>query len=234
MDFAISAAATASVASNAANAATAAADTTTRIAEAARAAADDASSLSSAATAALPEPSSLHSSLTPLSHAIDMYSSLLSRHLRCTLAGHKTKLHQVSLPPGDPRSLQHLISLYPDRSKTVDHVIYGGIPISTSTLAMHASLNTAIDRHASIVDRLLAIPAIPMQIRLLVLTLSARPSSLFAIHVRSLPPHLTASPNAPHPHRPFALSLRSSLLTALLQWSFHRPQRMETPGCSGV
>ena len=234
MSFAISSAATASAALNAANAATAIAELATASAQIAHDAADAAASLSANAAAALPDPSTLQSCLTPLSHAITLYSSLLSRHLRCTLAGHKTKLHQVSLPPGDPRSLQHLISLYPDRSKTVDHVIYGGIPISTSTLAMHASLNTAIDRHASIVDRLLAIPAIPMQIRLLVLTLSARPSSLFAIHVRSLPPHLTASPNAPHPHRPFALSLRSSLLTALLQWSFHRPQRMETPGCSGV
>ena len=33
--------------------------------------------------------------------------------------------------------------------------------------------------------------------------------------VRSLPPHLTASSDAPHPYRPFALSLRTSLLTAL-------------------
>ena len=69
-----------------------------------------------------------------------------------------------------------------------------------------------------------------MQIRLLVLTLSARPSSLFAIHVRSLPPHLTASPNAPHPqHRPFALSLRSSLLTDLARILYVPPSALLSP-----
>ena len=92
--------------------------------------------------------------------------------LRCTLAGHKTAIHHA-----DPAALQNALHLFPTESAVVHHITFGGTPVSSSPAAIIAALDTTATRLSTIVFRLLAIPALPIQLRLLVLTLSTRPSS---------------------------------------------------------
>ena len=150
--------------------------------------------------------------LTPLPHAIAVYASLLRRHLRMSLAGHKTVLSQPTLAPTDCASITRLLHLFPAETRLANHLILGGVPYG-SPEGVATALTAAVRRYDDVLTRLVAIPAIPNQLRLLILLLSARPSSLFAHHLRALAPCYTTAAFSDHP--PYAQTLRSRLLVTL-------------------
>ena len=80
-------------------------------------------------------------------------------------------------------------------------------------LSRHRPLNTAL------LARLRDLPGLTAQLRALVLTLSARPSAVFALPLRAHPPTLITSaplpPPSPEAPRPFADTLRRLFLRAL-------------------
>ena len=157
-------------------------------------------------------PDSTHATLTPLPHAIAVYADLLRIHLRMTLAGHKTVLSQPTLATTDHASIHRLLHLFPRQTRVANHLVLGGVPYG-SDAGIAAALATAVRRYDDVLTRLIAIPAIPSQLRLLILLLSARPSSLFAHHLRALPPYYTTASSPAQ--LPYAQTLRSRLLAAL-------------------
>ena len=120
-------------------------------------------------------------------------------------------MSQPGLAASDPASITRLLHLFPTGTRTADHLILGGVPYG-SHRGINTALSAAVQRYKSTLTRLLAIPAIPTQLRLLILLLSARPSSLFAHHLRALSPFYTTAASASH--QSYARTLRSLLHTA--------------------
>ena len=58
--------------------------------------------------------------LTPLPHAIRLFTEIIRDHLRLRIASHKTLLFQPPLPDDDRRALPRLLHLFPDGSRVSD------------------------------------------------------------------------------------------------------------------
>jgi len=154
---------------------------------------------------------------TPLPHAIALYSHLLLSILRCVLAGHKT---HILLPPGfDSAPIAHLFPA----GTTFSHTFYilAGSAVVASPTALPSVLLADLRRYASLLQRLRNIPSITPHLRTLILTLSCRPSSTFALPLRYHPPSTTTAlplplgeDAAPTPSS-FASSLRHHCYAAL-------------------
>ena len=162
-----------------------------------------------------PPPSAISATGTPLPYAIAYYAHLLTTLLRCKLASHKTKLLQTHCPSDHPASLARLLHLFPaDTTIVADgHLILAGCPYG-SPAGVRTALRHSHAKYEKTIARLHEIPAISAQVRVLVLTLSARPTSTFGLQLRVVPPSLTAGPS-PDGTVPFAIALRHSLLAAL-------------------
>ena len=163
----------------------------------------------------------ISASYTPLPFAIDLYATLLKLHLDCELAGHKSVIFQPVLPPHHPLSIHLLADFFPRGSKlTSSHFILAGIPIAKFDYFGEALSNSLI-KYDSLLQRLLNMPKISMQMKLLVLTISCRPTSTFAHFLRALPPSVTTGifldslPTHLTPLKPsFAQCLRYQILRA--------------------
>ena len=154
-----------------------------------------------------PPPAEPDPHITPLPYAIVQLADIIGSQLRLSIAPHKTLLFQPPLPPGDSRALANLVHLFPTASRLTDKsFVLAGCPVGTrSGIAL-----TLVDHlkafHAA-VQKLLDLPGLHMQLRLLVLNLCCRPSSSFAHLLRHLPPTppppAPAFPSPPSPcHRP--------------------------------
>ena len=141
--------------------------------------------------------------LTPLPYAIAQLADVISSQLRLSIAPHKTLLFQPPLPPGDSRALANMVHLFPTDSRLTDKsFVLAGCPVGTRA-GIALTLVNHLKAFQTAVRKLLDLPGLHMQLRLLVLNLCCRPSSSFAHLLRHLPPAATASSRLPLP--PLAL-----------------------------
>ena len=139
-------------------------------------------------------PNELDPHSTPLPYAIQLLETILRDIFRCELATGKTHLLQRPLPPTHQCNLQTLMHLFPTgTSITTTHIILAGIPIMTHGSQSHA-LTPILSKFAKFTALLLSIPALDMQLSLLILTLSLRPSSRFGYLLRAIPPGILRDP----------------------------------------
>ena len=171
-------------------------------------------------------PNELDPHITPLPYAIQLLETILRDIFRCELATGKTHLLQRPLPPSHPCNLQTLMHLFPTgTSITTSHIILAGIPIMTHD-SHPLALTPVLSKFAKFTALLLSIPALDMQLSLLILTLSLRPSSRFGHLLRALPPGVLRDPittnpalqhglpTHPHPTHSFCDVVRHHLATA--------------------
>ena len=167
---------------------------------------------------AAPTLTTLTASHTPLPYAIDILPKILWDYLSLNLAAHKTHLFQPSLAANHPSALLSLTHLLPAGSSiSTSHLVLAGLAYGT-TAGILASLAADVTCYIALLQRLLTLPALPTQLRLLILTISCRPSSTFGHALSYHPPSLTTQSTlpSPHYHHPsFANALRHHLLTAL-------------------
>ena len=154
------------------------------------------------ATAGDAPPPQVDPAITPLPYAITLFADVIRKHLRLSIATHKTLLFQPPLPPADPRSLPRLLHLFPPNSRHTCHAfVLAGCPVGTA-----GGIATVLADHLTAFDtataRLLQMPGLSLQLRTLILNLCCRPSSSFAHLLRHLPPTATADPQ--HPLLPLA------------------------------
>lgn len=160
-------------------------------------------------------PRTLDASLTPLPFAVSLFRRLLLEHLRSILAGHKSLIFQPPLPASHPSSLPSLLHLFPPGSDTTSaSFTLAGTPVGTTTGILSA-LSVLLSRHSALLTRLASIPALSPQIRLIILSLSCRPTSLFALPLRTLTPLHTTRLLLPDSVFTFASALRHATLTAI-------------------
>ena len=144
----------------------------------------------------------LNPNTTPLPYAIQLLETILRDVFRCELASGKTHLLQRPLPPAHKCNIQTLMHLFPTgTSITTTHIILAGIPIMTHDSQSHA-LTPFLTKFEKFISLLLSIPALDMQLALLVLTLSLRPSSRFGHLLRALPPGILRDPITSDPALP--------------------------------
>ena len=167
-----------------------------------------------------PLTSALDADCTPLAFAVFLYAELLWTQLRCALAGHKTQLLHHRLPGSHVAAIHRHRHLFPAGTAFTDHaVVLAGTPFG-STPGILLALEDSIARYRSLIARLLDLPALGAQIRILILLVSCRPSSVFGLVLRTLPHALTAATNLPSSRidgrlAPFTAHLRHELLSAL-------------------
>ena len=135
--------------------------------------------------------------LTPLPHAIRLFTEIIRNHLRLRVASHKTLLFQPPLPDGDRRALPRLLHLFPNGSRVSDSCfVLAGSPVGT-VAGVAAKLSDALIAFNEAARKLLELPLLYPQLRVLILTLCLRPSSKFAHLLRHLPPSATADVSLP-------------------------------------
>ena len=136
---------------------------------------------------------------TPLPYAVAQFVEVIGSQLRLSVAAHKTLLFQPPLPPGDNRALGKLLHLFPVDSRSTDKsFVLAGCPVGTPP-GISLTLVDRLTTFDTAVHKLLHLPALDPQLRLLVLNLCCRPSSSFAHLLRHLPPTATANPRLPLP-----------------------------------
>ena len=154
-------------------------------------------------TPSSPPPAAPDPHLTPLPYAIAQLADVIGSQLRLSIAPHKTLLFQPPLPAGDSRALANMVHLFPTDSRLTDKsFVLAGCPVGTRT-GIALTLVNHLQAFHTAVRKLLVLPGLHMQLRLLVLNLCCRPSSSFAHLLRHLPPTATASSRLPLP--PLAL-----------------------------
>ena len=173
-------------------------------------------------TGATPIPSNpLDPSLTPIPHAIQLFQSAMLKYMRTKLAAPKTICYQARLAARHPCTASSFAHLFPVGTTFTNssHRLAGCDVAHPDTL--HIPLAAALVDYEKILDRLVKLPVLKIQVKAMILTISARPSSKFGHHLRYFPPSTTTTLALP-PDRltnprglPYAEALRRLCAIAL-------------------
>ena len=126
----------------------------------------------------------------PLAFAIHAIITHALPPLRLVLASTKTHIFQPPLPPDHPATASRLAHLFPPgTSFSSTHFILAGTPIYWGE-GFRVPLLASLTSYRDLLRRLLDVPAISPQLRLLLLTASCRPSAVHGLPLRNLPPSI--------------------------------------------
>ena len=132
-------------------------------------------------------------SLTPIPHAIQLFQKAMLKYMRTKLAAPKTIVYQPLLPAKHPCTASSLAHLFPAGTSFTNssHRLAGCDVAHADTL--HIPLAAALVEYQKILDRLVNLPVLKTQVKAMILTISARPSSKFGHHLRYYPPSTTTT-----------------------------------------
>ena len=163
----------------------------------------------------------LDPSLTPIPHAIQLFQAAMLKYMRTKLAASKTICYQPLLPLGHPCTASSFAHLFPAGTTftNASHRLAGCDVAHSDTL--HIPLAAALVEYEKILDRLVKLPVLKTQVKAMILTIAARPSSKFGHHLRYYPPSTTTTlalppdPLANPQGLPYAVALRDLCAKAL-------------------
>ena len=165
-------------------------------------------------------PATTHATITPLPYAIELFAYILLHYMRTTLADVKTVCFQPFLPADHPCLATLAAHLFPAGTKfsTTSYCLAGCDIATTSTFPI--PLAKAVNAYALLLKRLVHLPVLTAQAKVIGLTISYRPSARYGHHIRYLPPSITTklrlpvSPSNPD-GLPYAAALRNLRIDAL-------------------
>ena len=185
-------------------------------------------------------PTTTSPSITPLPYAVELFAYILLHYMRTTLADGKTVCFQPFLPAGHPCLASRAAHLFPAGTKfSSTSYKLAGCDIAT-TATFPAPLAKTVTAYSLLLNRLINLPILTAQAKMIGLVISYRPSARYGHHMRYLPPSITTMlPLPPSPANPdglpYAAALRNLGIDAVAA-ILRKPARelLDSPACDGI